>query len=37
MVATGGPIGLLNAGTNLADYQMTFSTQILNNQSGWLV
>ena len=37
MVATGGPIGLLNVGPNLTDYQMTFSAQILNNQSGWIV
>ncbi|HTD14875.1 MAG TPA: alpha-L-rhamnosidase C-terminal domain-containing protein [Chthoniobacterales bacterium] len=37
MVATGGPIGLLKAGTTLTDYQMTFSTQILNDQSGWIV
>ena len=37
MIATGGPIGLLRAGTTLTDYQMTFTTQILNNQSGWVV
>jgi len=37
LIAAGGPIGLLKAGTNLTDYQLTFTTQILNNQSGWIV
>jgi hypothetical protein len=33
MIATGGPIGLLKGVTNRTDYQMTFSTQILKDQS----
>jgi alpha-L-rhamnosidase len=37
MIATGGPIGLLKAGANLTDYQLLFNTQILQNQSGWIV
>jgi alpha-L-rhamnosidase len=37
MIATGGPIGLLKGVTNRTDYQMTFSTQILKDQSGWIV
>lgn len=35
--AKGGNVGLLGFGTNWTDYTMTFSTQIVANQSGWVV
>jgi alpha-L-rhamnosidase len=33
----GGNVGLLAFGSNWTDYTMTFSTQIVSNQSGWVV
>src|SRR5450432_388530 len=35
--AQGGNVGLLGFGSNWTDYTMTFSTQIISNQSGWVV
>ena len=32
-----GNVGLLGFGYNWTDYTMTFSTQIVSNQSGWVV
>ena len=37
MTATGGGIGLLTTGSTWTDYTMSFQTEILNDQSGWVV
>lgn len=37
LMAQGGNVGLLGFGSNWTDYTMAFSTQIVSNQSGWVV
>jgi alpha-L-rhamnosidase len=35
--ANGGSVGLLNQGSSWTDYTMSFDTQIVTNQAGWVI